>query len=333
MGVTRRNLGRYATILVGIFLTGLLSACDAKNPKVVRNWEEAAQGIYTGVISTDGRYNLVGSLNHGVSLWRNQDQERLFDWNHRQGEFTALVAADFSPDGERAVTTDPRTLVLWDTTSGKALGFWATPSAAYSVALAPDGRHVLMGLEDQTAVYFDALSGTYGHTFLHQGEVYSVDLSGDGATALTGSEDNTAKLWSIDSGKEIRTFQHTNPVRVIALSQDGNLAFAAAQGREVMIWDATSGEPRLKLHDRNPGVTTAQFSPEGDELLVGYVNRSLELWDTRALKRLAHWQMKSRNAWHPTGSAIRSLGFSTSRQRYLVLTGAGWMYQLAGDQP
>ena len=53
----------------------------------------------------DGEMAVVGSMNHGASMWRLSDHERLYNWSHESGEFVELVAADFSPNGATAVTT------------------------------------------------------------------------------------------------------------------------------------------------------------------------------------------------------------------------------------
>ena len=132
------------------------------------------------------------------------------------------------------------------------------------------------------------------------------------------------------TGTEIHTFRHSNPVRVVSLSNSAAFAFSAAQGREVVLWDATTGEALIHLHEKNPGVTSALFAADDNQLLVGYVNRTIELWDTRNIKLLRRWRMKSRNTWHPKGSAILGLSFGNQNNRFFVLTGAGRMYQIQG---
>ena len=267
---------RAATIVLGC--VSLLVACGSgDSPR--SSYELAAQGIYAGALSTHSEFGLIGSLNHGASLWRTNDHERLFNWSHQPGTFSELVAAGFSPDGSRAVTTDPRTLVVWDTTSGEALAYWTTPSAVLDVALVPGGRKVFMGLADHSAVLFDAELGDHLKTFLHKGVVGDVDVSADGKWALTGSDDETAVLWNLADGSAVHTFQHTNAVRVVALSATGRYAFTAARNQLVAIWDGSEGKLLHTLSKRNNAITVARFSPDERHLLIGYLNRTIELWD------------------------------------------------------
>ena len=104
----------------------LLIGCSDKPERTLAM---AAQGIYTGDISSNGELALIGSMNHGASLWQTGPGERLYNWNHESGGFTDLVATAFSADGTKAATAAPRSLVVWDTATGRDLAFWGTPAA------------------------------------------------------------------------------------------------------------------------------------------------------------------------------------------------------------
>ena len=287
------------------------------------SFELAAQGIHTGALSKDSEFSLIGSLNHGTSLWRTRDRERLYNWSHQTGVHAELVSASFSADGTRAVTTDPRTLVIWDTVSGAAMAYWTTPAAVLDVALISNGREVLIGLEDHSAILFDAEAGSHLHTFLHQGVVGSVAASDDGLWALTGSDDTTAVLWNLTDGSAVHTFTHSNPVRVVALSASGRFVFTASHRQLVAIWDGASGQRLQTLTTQNQGITSARFSSDERLLLIGYVNRAVELWDATRGKRLHRWTTEARNLWHPTGSAILAVGFANDPRSYYALAGDG----------
>lgn len=316
---------RKLSIAIALLLAALWG-CSGK-PTPSASYELAVQGAYTAALSGQSELALVGSLNHGGSLWRTGEHARLFSWNHERGEFSDLVAAEFSPDGTRAVTSDPRTLVVWDTSSGDALAYWTTPGAALDVAIADDGR-VLMGLSDHSAVLFDAGDGSHVHTLLHEGVVGSVALSADGRWALTGSDDDTAVLWDTASGAALHRFHQDNPVRVVALSAAGRFAFVASQGRTVAVYDGASGDRVLLLAERNRGVTSARFSADERYLLVGYVNRTVELWDVTTGQRVQTWRTPARNPWQPTGAAMLAVGFSASPNRFYALAGDGRLLEL-----
>jgi len=313
----------------GLFATLLmLGACEHTDPPAA-SFEVAAQGLYTGALSTSGDMALIGSLHHGASLWRTQDKERLFNWAHADGEYVDLVAADFSPDGSVAVTTDPRTLVLWNTETGVASNYWATPGAVLDVAVLSDNRHLLIGLEDHSAVLFDAASGAYENTFLHQGEVGSVAVSNDAKLALTGSDDYTAVLWNLNTGEAAFTLQHDNPVRAVAISPLGTYSFTAAQGDLVAIWDNSTGQIRHELHNQlNHGAKSAAFSDDERLLAIGYANRQIALYDVASGARLQTWDPGTRHALRATGAAVLRVAFAKEPGLLYALTGDGRLLEL-----
>ena len=71
-----------------------------------------------------------------------------------------------------------------------------------SVALSGDGKRLLTGARDGTAILWEAAGGKQLHTFQHADDVTSVALSGDGGRALTGSNDGTTVLWESATGKK-----------------------------------------------------------------------------------------------------------------------------------
>ena len=306
----------------------LTSACSGgKSP--TRSWELAAQGVYSGALSSRGDLVIVGSLNHGASLWKTPEHERLYNWRHQAGEYVDLVAAGFSPDASRAITTDARTLVLWDTATGEALNYWGTPGSVLDVAMFSDNRHALLGLDDHSALVFDAQTGAYEQTLLHEGRVGAVDLSRQGTLALTGSDDNTAVLWRLDSGEAQHVFEHRSPVRAVALSATGEWSFTAAQGDLVAIWDNQSGRMMHKLHDGiNHGVVSARFSDDGRYLAVGYASRHVRLYDVQSGQVVQNWDSGTRHAMRATGAAILEVAFREGGSAVIAMTGDGRLLEL-----
>lgn len=316
-----------------LFLGALcVSACESES-KPSRTWVVATQGLYAGAISPAGDMVIVGSLNHGASLWKTPENERIFNWSHQQGEFSELVAATFSPDASRAVTTDPRTLVMWNTTTGEAINFWATPGVVLDAQILNDNRNVLLGLDNHSALLFDAVTGAYGQTLLHQGEVGSVAVSKDGSLALTGSDDYTAVLWRLNGGNSqdsaIHTLRHDNPVRAVALSASGRYSFTAAQGDLVAIWDNSSGQIVHTLHNGpNHGARSARFSDDERTVAVGYTNRKVVLYDLSSGQPIHRWDPGTRHALRATGAAILEVAFNSVNGAVLAITGDGRLLEL-----
>ena len=310
-----------------------LSGCE-QELKPSRSFEVATVGAQGAALSDDGSYAVIGSVHQGGSLWRVNDGERLYNWNHRQDQLASISNADFSPDGNWALTADSHTMVLWDMQDGSAFRFWTAPGEVLSVSLSMNGNYALLGLSDFSAVLFDVKRGGIRRTFRHQGRVRSVALSDDGRLALTGSEDYTAVLWDVASGKPLHSISHDDDVQLVALSPDGKRALSAAKYDKAVVWDTGSGQVigniPLSTEKVRRGVrfTTARFSANGRLLLTGLPDRVVQLWDSTSMKELGAWVLPKRDAWKPTGSSVLAVAFAKQDNRYFAIASNGMVHQL-----
>jgi WD40 repeat protein len=310
----------------------LLSGCDG-TPGPSKSWEVAEKGLYSAALSNDGQVSVIGSINHGGSFWHNQKFERRYDWNHSKGEYSNIIASGFSPEADYALTADHQTMVLWDTASGSAITFWTAPNEVMSVALTPNGEYALLGLEDYSAVLFDVKRGGIKRTFYHTDRVRSVALSTDGKIAITGSEDETAKLWDMNSGEELFSWQHTDEVVTVAISPKGDKAFSVAKYDKAVLWDAQTGKALGELPlkataiKRGQMFTSAKFSENGNFLLTGNSDRTVQLWNTKTMTEVAHWQVNKRDPWKPTSASILALSFGEKQNEYYAIASNGFVHR------
>ncbi|NVK42378.1 MAG: hypothetical protein HWE39_14140 [Oceanospirillaceae bacterium] len=296
-------------------LAALLSGCNTGDEAV--QWHEyAAQGAYSAALSEQGRYALVGSINHGGSLWDTSRNARLYSWNHRQGEFSLIANGAFSPDETFAVTAGQQELTLWSLVSGTAVWYWSAPAEILSVDLATNANHALLGLANHEAVYFDVKNGGISRTFRHDARVGAVALSRDGRFALTGSDAYRASLWDIQSGERLHSLEFGNIVDTVAFSADARLAFSSASLDRALIWDTRSGEVLQTLSNfhslfqRRMSYLCARFSTSGEQLLTGSASGIVQLWDVASGRELKRWQVHKRAAYGPTSTGVYAVAFA-----------------------
>lgn len=98
-------------------------------------------------------------------------------------------------------------------------------------AVACNGRYVLTGSSDKTAIVWDAISGKQKTVLVgHQWKINSVAISSDGKYAITGSSDGTTKIWDIETGLEHDSYSEQNgKVRQVTMSSDMRYIFSAYQ--------------------------------------------------------------------------------------------------------
>lgn len=314
--------------------TALISSCSQETLKPHDHVEVAAVSLNAGALSDDGRYAVAGSNHNGISLWRLDDGERLYDWSHQENLPTTLISADFSPDRRWVITADTHTMALWDLQTGEAPRFWKAPGEIYSVQISRNGTNALLGLSNHTAVLFDIQRGGVLRTLNHTNRVRSVALSEDGTKAVTGSEGSTATAWSLSTGQVQSRMQHEDEVQLVALSDDGQLAFSASRYDKAVIWNTTSGELHGELpiqaerRKRGQRFTAARFSPDKKFLLTGRPDQTVTLWRVADLTIMANWQVPKRKVWKPSGAVILDVAFSQEPGHYRAMASNGFVFEL-----
>jgi hypothetical protein len=133
------------------------------------------------------------------------------------------------------------------------------------VAFSPDGKHVLTGSYDNTAVLWETVTGRMVHDFRgHTNRVSAASFSPDGRHVLTGSLDNTAVLWEAAPAAKVRSFLgHTAPVKVASFSADGKHVFTRSEDGTTRLWDAPTGKDLARLLILDQGANWLACTPEG----------------------------------------------------------------------
>jgi WD40 repeat protein len=206
-------------------------------------------------------------------------------------------------------------------------------SAVGSVAFSPDGRRILTGSRDGTALLWDAATGTQLRAFLgHKDGVAAVAFSPDGKQILTGSGDGTAVLWETDTGKRLQSFtEQTGRVGAVAFRPDGKqLLTGAGHSTAVRLWDVATGR-QVRRFLAPAVVTSVAFSPDGKQVLAGTRSGRALLWDAVSGEKLQTYgdhpfDADTRVAFGPDGKQILT-GYSRTATAILWETDTGKQLQ------
>jgi WD40 repeat protein len=221
-----------------------------------------------------------------------------------EGHTNSVYRVIHLPGRQRIMTcSEDGSLRVWNLKSGKQIGDdWRDgKSAAWTIALSPDGKKVISGSEDGGMRLWDfdtrkVITKWAGHT---QG-VRPVCWSNDGQRVLSGSHDGTAREWDVENGvretilSPIKTRHRW--VFAVVYSPDSTM-FATAGGHEkiveaavysypVKIWDAKTGELVVTLKGHTSSVLCLAWIPNGT-LASGSADRSIRTWNTSNWKQIA----------------------------------------------
>jgi WD40 repeat protein len=151
---------------------------------------------------------------------------------------------------------------------GASATTWSTPfggesEVAYTIAFAPDGRHVVAGTTKGRVAWLDAASGAVLRVESPDaGAVHEVRVAPDGALVAARLGDGGVRLWQPDGGGWVTAL----PAR-----ETGGVAFGAdtralfTVGADVRRWDLPEAFALLRL-DVGSGLTGAEASPDGAQL-------------------------------------------------------------------
>lgn len=322
--------------LLPLLLIAALILCGcSRPPEPTQSLEVAVRTVHSGALSRQGRFALIGSAQHGGSLWQLSTRERLYDWNHREGDFTLLQATALSPEGDWAVTSDGQAVALWSIQTGQAEAFWNMTGDIRQLVLGRHGNVAALALADGRAALYDVRAGNLLASFTHRGPVNSVAVTDDLALTLSGGDDNLARVWRSNSGELLSEIAFDDPVQIVALSASGSHALAAARYDRVDIFDPHTGDTlwRLPFSDehtrRGLTISAARFSDDGNYLITGRPDGIVQLWDIAGQTEIYRWQVTKRKAWQPVATIVMDVGFGSDPSEYFAISSDGFVHTLS----
>jgi hypothetical protein len=175
----------------------------------------------------------------------------------------------FSHDGRTlAAYSEPNTLALWDTASGKKLTSMPLPerNPIQSGAFSLDGRCLALDMNDGTVALWELATGKERRvlgkkippaTGLNNGMVMvnyvgptmitgtKVAFSPDGKRLVHAGLDRAIRVWDATTGAEIASFPgHTGIINAVAFAPGGKRLASASSDTTVLIWDLSTAAPK-----------------------------------------------------------------------------------------
>jgi WD40 repeat protein len=235
--------------------------------------------------SPDGRFLVSGGHGSGVDLWEIATGRKVRTLPWRDDLFA------FSADGRTLVSANKRDekVRVWDLAAGKITFQLRHPGAgAASLALAPDGKTLVVLTDDGRIHLWDLVTGKEDPVSGHEGSATPLGFLADGRTLLVGAE-HTVHYWDIvrpekpgDRWSVRERRQLSAKSRPHVLSPDRKCLVASGGGRDLSLWDVVDGVELGKVgRFEVPERAVIAFRADGREVAVGWFGR-LTFFDTAA---------------------------------------------------
>jgi len=299
------------TLLLSSFF---LFACSPSGDKPIQRFQHAIEGSYAGNISNDGKWSVISSIHHGISVWDLEKNALTYQWSQKQDSSDNLVLAiDISDNNSHALTASRENFALWNMKTGQPEGYWKIrKSTIRDIAVSNNGNYLLLGKGDGVVVHVSVDTGRRLEFLGHKEKINTVDMLPNGRVAMSGGNDFIAYVWDTVSGQVIYQFNHTSRVSLVALGNQGRFAFSADSMKSAHIWNLKTGELISKLQGtkRHEVFSSVSFSPDGKTLVTGAASSKVSVWNIATGKRTASWHVTPKKANRPTGAVVYSLAFS-----------------------
>jgi WD40 repeat protein len=200
-------------------------------------------------------------------------------------------------DRRRAFATSPRADATYEIDPERLRVLRRHPVGDIVGGVSPDGRTFALGSGEGRVRLLDLRSGEVTRLRgRHDGPVLQATFPAGGRTLVTAGEDGKLLVWDIASAKVRETLSgHGDAVSGLEVSPDGRTLYSAAFDTRAFVWDL-SGERRLVRpfeagrpfvpDDGDEYPKELALSPNGRTLAVSQSDGTVDLIDTRTLRRL-----------------------------------------------
>jgi WD40 repeat protein len=245
--------------LVAIDLTtGKKTTCKLADDNESHNWALAADGN-TAMVRWREKIELhsVPSLQIRYTI-PVPTSKSVYEWMALSSESNWLAASH------------GRAVAVWKVANTKKSSTIWLPegTSARTGAFTPDGRCLVLDVEDGTVLLAEIATGQVRRTYgvkadvgeqtTIRGHFITFGLSGEAKVAVTpdgkqlvhAGPDRVVRVWDIFTGKELASFKgHDGAILALAISPDGKFAATASTDTTVLLWALPSATTQAKPAD------------------------------------------------------------------------------------
>ncbi|MDO8753173.1 MAG: TIR domain-containing protein [Anaerolineales bacterium] len=197
-----------------------------------------------------------------------------------------IDAVAFTPDGKQVITADENGLIfIWNVENGEKSYSLETTGVILSLAVSPDGKYLVAGIEEgDQSIVWDLSTKTQIATLEQAGKIKNIQFSRNGKLIATGSSEATIYLWRVEDGTFSRAeheIQVNGEVTAMEFNPDDTVLAVGDSSGFVYLLDLALGQEVARLPHVDK-VTSVSFSPDGKQLAT-VSRKTVLLWDVPSI--------------------------------------------------
>jgi len=279
----------------------------------------------------------IGVLPVGTNLVSIADKDLAVRiWDYERGTIVSALAPNSAHVNSVVVSPDNRYIVtggddgkarIWDIDNGVLLSVLNHPRSIYSMALSPDGRHLVVGAKkkptspDPGVIWiWEFELGQLLHTLSgHKGHVTALTITPDSRYILSGSQHGDVKLWDLETGTHLNTMTgHEGAILTIHLSPDGRHIVSGSSDGTLRVW-LLHGGVLVHSFQHSEDVHAIALSPDGRRVATGDVEGVVRVWDFRIWSTYTDSSLERKQEMEAELEAFRMVQLRKVISRYETL--------------
>jgi WD40 repeat protein/serine/threonine protein kinase len=246
---------------------------------------ESQGAVLTG---HDGFVRRAYFSNDGASVITTGDDGTVRAWDAKTGREVQKLAlagslrAARSRDGELIAIAAKDEVRVLHTRDLSAVAAWklAPSIRPVSIAIADNGKRVIVGDGAGTVHVLVAGTATDAATARHKAPVQGVAISADGEIWASGGDDGHVE---IIHGDQVEDLVHgAKGVYSLAITADGSHVASGGRDGVVKVWSTAGGEMPLTLSGHAAAVRSLAFTTDGTHLASASEDTTVRLWSLGA---------------------------------------------------
>lgn len=198
------------------------------------------------------------------------------------GRHEAMVEAlAGSPDGRLVATAAlDGQLRLWDASAGAQLREVQLDSSASALAFASDGKLLIAGCHDGTAVLLEVPSLAVRRVLRgHREPVTAVAAAGSRRLVVTAGEDGTVRTWDpVGGGARMTARSFEGAVGSVAITPSGQYVAAGGWDGRLLVWYGRTGELLKEFKAHDDVIAGVAMEKSGTLAATASDDKSVKVW-------------------------------------------------------